>query len=243
MGFLRGQPDWSHAQARTFTGAGESDLEQSARRWWPLGSMVTGEVHFIDDFEAANLHWLVTGAGAPAGSVLDTLNANSGEQSVRMTTSATLNTSTNINRFLDMPFDTNLGITCWVRPPANVAMFGIKTTVYQNLRHQDYIVWFDFTNSKITMFTGGATVDQVNPANFAGAVAGFHMYQLLIDANAKTYRGVRWGTQEFLTTIPSGNDVVGAQADQLTVTLTLFNNSGTAGTAWVDDCIVTRKQP
>lgn len=243
MGFLRGQPDWSHAQARTFTGSGESDLEQSARRWWPYASIITGEVHFFDDFEASMIHWNKGNAGGGSLPVLDTAEANSGNQSVKLVTSGAANSQSHISRFMDMPFDNLIGVTCWIKPPNNLGYFEMTLTVYRNLTSQEYRVQYDFGASKIVIRTGGVYTDLVNPANFVSAALGFHMVQMTIDADAKTYRAIRIGSFEQLTNAPSATDAAGTQLDEITLQLKYLNASGSAGTMWVDDCIITRKQP
>jgi hypothetical protein len=242
MGRLRGQPDWGASSSRDFTGIGQSDLELADRQNWVLNTVLNGELHFYDGFEARALHWGADSNNDDSLPVLQGAYANSGDQAVALAPHEEDSSYSAIFRMFVMPYDPHIGVATYLSQLDHGAAFEIEALIERGGVEYDFDMRLDTDTGEVSVY------DDAGDLVSLGTVARpdfepqyFTFVQLVVNAETGHYVRVQIGTQEFEYTGPA-RTVDPSGFDNVAVWLYAYGIGVNTGTVFVDDVIVTRNQ-
>jgi hypothetical protein len=243
MGFTRGQPDWSSSGAKSFTGAGGSDLEQAARRNWVFAPIVLGEVHFYEDFESPALHWFAGSANSGLDPALSGVHVNSGRQSVLLDPGTALNNSSYINRNISIPAPPRIGVGVYMSWSGVGHRLAISPIVDTGLVEYDFYMRYDLDTFNVSVRDAdlGWTVIGNAPWDTASA-DDFAFVQLVMDSSTGRYVRVSVAGQEIDYDGPGIEDD-SSGTPNIGMWFGAETQSADQGYIYLDDVIVTRNEP
>lgn len=223
---------------------GNIDTGELAAR---LGSPNTfdrrGNVVFMEDFEAANIHWETRGNGAGNAVALDPTAANTKEQSCKLTAGAGIAGTAIIERSFSASSIGQIGVEMSSRIDANTKYmimdlhYDDGTNVYLG------VVRYNHSALKMEWLHGGAWEDLIPSYRWATAEYCFHTMKLVINIDTKEYvRFLVGNTEVNMAGRPLRTMAIG-DYEAYTIQITHESDNAAAKSAWVDDIILTQNEP
>lgn len=238
----RGQPDFG-AQTQGDIVSLLDDVAELAAR---LNSIVIfdrrGKVGYLDDFEAPVWKWIHS--ITPGSTVTwSHIYPKSGAQCVCLTPDAVALEHAGIVKEFGVVTSQKLGIEFAFANPSPELSYEIEVAYWDGTNFHRAKIKVDFSTSRMSVWTGaGAWTDyRAIPAFFA---AGYSYYpiKLVADFSTNTYlRGMFNGTWYDLSAYNLSLQG-GAGAPRLQIACTATNETGVAGSIYVDDCIFTQEE-
>lgn len=239
----RGQPDYGAYSPQTYIGS-LSDMAELAAR---LGSIVIfdrrGRVVNLDDFEGAQLKWIV---GFSIGSTVtfDHSYPQSGSQCVKLTPSAAVGTWVAISKEFGVVISQRLGSEISFCNPSSSLSFYVELAYWDGTDFYRGRAKLDFNTNKMYLYTGtGSWTEFMDiDAFYTSSFTYFH-FKLVVDLETKKYvrvmlNGVEYDISAYALAVGAG-----AGAKRLQQTFSATNETGAAGSIYIDDSIFTQEEP
>jgi len=239
----RGQPDYgAYAEGDVI-----SLLDDMAELAVRLGSIVKfdrrGKVVYLDDFEAPNLKWI---KGITAGGTVlhDSVYPQSGAQCIKLTPNAGATDLAGISKEFGVVISQRLGIEfAFANPSANLSYY-IEVSYFDGTSFHRARFNLDFSTSRMSIWSGiGAWTDIGAIDAFYETGYSYFPVKLVADFSTNTYLRAMitetWHDLSAYTLSLQG----GAGAPRLQIACLATNETGVAGSIYVDDCIFTQQEP
>lgn len=223
-------------------------LEELAAR---LGSINTfdrrGEVIWMDDFEDNINKWNQTALGTGASIALSTEQANSGNKSAKLIAGSDGLRSAQIDKYLGYSALSKYGFEAVINIGSTAPQYFTYNIIFEDVSGggSSYYGSLRYTVATQTMAyqaLGGAWINLSPTVGLPAFNSLFHHFKLVVDGVNKTYvRAIVNNKSWELSNAPLAQSLV--VSDKLTATIYVLSNSGQNGVIYVDDAIVTQKEP
>lgn len=241
---VRGAPDYSNVKSEQAIYT-LMDLGELAAR---LGSIDvfdrSGNLVWMDDFEAATLNWETIIAGTGAAVALSTAQRLRGAQSCLLTCPSDAGLNVMIDRWLAMLHQSTTSFEIAFAPDANITTFDIHLTVFNSgIRYSNQIRW-DGVAKTISYFNAASawTVFAIG-VDLMTLYTGFNCAKLTVDLATGNYKRFRLNQTIYDL---SGIAPAAAPVPHTPNLLLLVEVTGTIATnalCYVDNVLVKQNEP
>lgn len=240
---MRGQPDYGAYAAGDLVSLTADVAELAAR----LDSLMVfdrrGKMVYSDDFESPVLRWL-TGITLGSKVEFDWTYPKSGAQCVKLTPKAAANSIAEISKEIGVITSQRLGLELGFANPSTELSFYIELAYFDGTDFYRGSIKLDFSANKVYLRTGGGVwTEYAAILAFYNAGYSYYPFKIVVDFETKKYvRAMLQGLWYDL----SAYDIAimaGAGAQRLQQTAHATNETGVAGSVYVDDVIFTQEEP
>jgi len=213
-----------------------------------LGSIKTydmrGRVWWMDDFEAAVLHWKTHTAGAGANVALSTIEARNGNQSVALTSGTGSPKQADIQRIISMPVLKKLGIESHIALPTNFGAFSLRCNIYDGVNRSAMWIYISEATGQLSYVNDAAGWTNLSiPLCLSGDPNHFHDLKLVCDFESDEWLRILWDNKE----TSMGRESMYASADvspcRLDIWMQAIGDGSNNTTTYIDDVIITTMEP
>lgn len=213
-----------------------------------LGSIKTydmrGRAIFLDDFEAAVLHWETTNLGAGGSQALDTTHVRNGNQSVKLVTNTGIAPASAISRKFPLPKRERIGIETSLTLENQADNFRIGIDLYDGTDHSLAMLQFRTGWQRIEYWSAARTwvnTGLVWCSDYDPFL--FNTIKLVLNYKTNEYVRIMYDYQEIdMTGIPlevGGGPVI----PHMELRYDAVGDTSNNRTAYVDDVILTTMEP
>ena len=213
-----------------------------------LGSIKTydmrGRVWWMDDFEAATLHWGTSSSGTGGTQRLSSDYARTGEQSLRLQANTGAIRQSAAAHRLPLPRERKIGIEQHISNEAgfdtleariNVDLNGDRVSPWLKLYEPDLVLFY-LDHNNIYQPTGIDT-------GLTNDLDHFHSMKAVIDYKTNTWVRIMWDAQEIdMTGIPLRHTALGGRSSMYIQYDNIGDNIGNSN-IYIDDVILTIMEP
>lgn len=240
----RGQADFG-LYAPKDVGVGISDMGEVAAR---LGSIVTydkrGDVVIFDNFEDAILKWEVLVVGAGAYGRLDSTDARSGSQSLKLHTLDEADSEVDVDKGIAILGSKKLGFEVSFSSLGENCDLDLWTVYYDgNFWIQAAFSFDPSTGDLKVMDDTGNFVTVATIADVYSNIFMFHTVKLVADFNLRYYKRLLFDTHEYDISAIKLYRTGAVQAPYLDLGFKLHNRAADGGDVWIDDYVLTQSEP
>lgn len=241
----RGQPDFG-AYAAKEVSATLADMGELAAR---LGSVVIydrrGDVIDFDNFEETILRWSTTTAVTGDYCRLDSGNAKSGSQSVKLYTAKSAMAYITMSRGLSLRGSDRIGIEISFSNLSSVCEL-IGGAAYYDGTNVHYARWKIIPGTEKLYVYDNTTLDYVEIAGTGAIMAAaftFYTIKMVFDISTGKYIRLLFSNNEYDVSSYPLYSAADTTAIRLLPWFALLGSASDTGNVWLDDFIITQNEP
>jgi len=222
-----------------------TDIAELAAR---LGSIHTwdrrGDIVAYDDFEEPVLKWTDGFSSPLCYAALDTTNALSGSQSMLLHTRGNLNDYSAVLKAYNVLKSRRIGIEWAFGNLAGNRYLQLVIQRYDGVRHKEGGLRYNPSTEKISLMNTGGTYDEIiDTGPIAIHYFMFVKAKLVVDFNTGKYVRLCFTNSEHDLSSYGLHDTGSPLGEMMYFNARLHNLVATEGNVWLDDFIVTQREP
>ena len=240
----RGAPDYSNVKSEQAIYT-LLDLGELAARTGSIDVFErSGNLVWMDDFEAATLNWKSAHDGTGSAVALSTVSRLRGAQSCLLTTGSDGTVSAQIYRYLPIPNISSYSLELAFAAQSNItSLIWYIDHVIGNKEYQYQLIYNRTTKTLTCLSTAGAGVLVASGINIFASVDHFHVGKLTVDLATGKYKRFRLDQTTYdMSGIPCDSSAIVWQ-DYFEI---FFRAEGTAlanALCYVDNVLVKQNEP
>jgi len=202
-----------------------------------------GNTIWYDDFEGSCLTWSTSGSGTGWSVTLNTANAWTKTQSVKMLPGTTINKQAYMTKYLPAPATSIFGVEFHLAFSSDIDYILMECKFYDGVTLAQARLKLDIKNDKIQYWdSGGNYVDLLDPANFYALTGMFHSFKMVLNYTSKEFVRLMYDYQ----TLDMSNIALKTEAQAtepvVQIEVYVYRTSGTTTAAYVDSVILTQNE-